>query len=347
MLVIQLMCVFLLCGHVISSVSGRHSLWALASYISGSTVFPEFTVVLMLDDIQVAYFDSDVDRIRRTSRSTNTGVEVDLLHDIVFILRDIWEDMRKRLNLVKLQFNLTTGVHVQQRLAGCEVMDGQPVRIMSKDAANSQDADGLMYNMTHFTVSRSQDWVIHCNAMELAFVQSLYSNIYLPACVKTLKLLLDQEKRLVTRRVQPHVHLIMKQVVGGAQLTCLATDFYPRYINLTLLRNGHVVDEDQLMDGAVLPNGNGLYQVRKTLMASIKELSLKHNYTCVASHLSLDNRLQVSWKADFSRSHRIPIISGPASMVLAASLLVALLWWKRRRSKGVNVETQEQAKLEQ
>ncbi|XP_029980935.1 hereditary hemochromatosis protein homolog [Sphaeramia orbicularis] len=340
MLVIQLMCVSLLCGHVISSASRRHSLWVLASYISGSTMFPEFSVVLMLDDIQVGYFDSHVDGIRRTAA---TEVKMDLLQDKVFILRDIWESMKKRLNLVKLRFNLTTGVHVQQRLTGCEVMDGQPVLIMYKDAANGQDADSLMYNMTHFTASRRPDWVIQWDNMKRVFVQTLYSNIYLPVCAQTLKILLDREKRLVTRRVRPRVHFLMKQVVGGAQLTCLATDFYPRHINLTLLRNGQAVDEDQLTGGTVLPNGNGLYQVRKTLMVSVEELRLKHNYTCVASHLSLDNRLQVSWRAEFSRSHRIPIISVPASVALAAGLLVVLLWWRRRRrSKGIAVETQEQ-----
>ncbi|XP_029980936.1 hereditary hemochromatosis protein homolog [Sphaeramia orbicularis] len=338
MLVIQLMCVSLLCGHVISSASGRHSLWALASYISGSTMFPEFTVVLMLDDIQVAYFDSEVDGIRRTAA---TEVEVDLLQDKVFVLRDMWKSMRKRMNLAKLHLNLTTGVHVLQRLAGCEVMDGQPVLIMN-NAVNGQDVDGVMFNMTHFALFRRPNWVIHWDDMEWAFIQTLYSNIYLPACAQTLKILLNREKRLVMRRVRPHVHFLMKQVVGGAQLTCLATDFYPRHINLTLLRNGRAIDEEQLTGGAVLPNGNGLYQVRKTLTVSVEELKLKHNYTCVASHLSLDNRLQVSWRAEFSRSHKIPIISVPASVALTAGLLVVLLWWRRRRSKGIAMETQEQ-----
>lgn len=46
------------------SCSG-HSLWALAAYISGTTPFPEFSVVLMLDDIQVGYFDSQIDQLMR------------------------------------------------------------------------------------------------------------------------------------------------------------------------------------------------------------------------------------------------------------------------------------------
>lgn len=42
----------------------------------------------------------------------------------------------------------------------------------------------------------------------------LYSNIYLPFCVQTLKQLLDREKHLTMRQVQPRVRLITKQVLG-------------------------------------------------------------------------------------------------------------------------------------
>lgn len=38
--------------------TGSHSLMALATYIVGQTPFPEFSVILMLDDVQLAYYDS-------------------------------------------------------------------------------------------------------------------------------------------------------------------------------------------------------------------------------------------------------------------------------------------------
>ncbi|KAI3360715.1 hypothetical protein L3Q82_012855, partial [Scortum barcoo] len=249
MFVVQLMFVFLFFHQVMSSGSGRHSLWALASYISGNTTFPEFSVVLMLDDIQVAYFDSETDRLTRVGGGGEEGAELDLGQEAVFILRDIFSSMRKRLALVKHRFNMTAAqVHVQQRLTGCEVLqDGQPALIMFRAGCRQPD---------------------------------------------TLRHLLDREKRLVTRRVRPRVRFITKQVVSGAQVTCLATDFYPRHINLTLLQDGRPVDESEVTGGSVLPNGNGLYQVRKTLTVSEEELQKKHNYACAAAHLSLDNRLE-------------------------------------------------------
>ncbi|XP_035770172.1 LOW QUALITY PROTEIN: hereditary hemochromatosis protein homolog [Neolamprologus brichardi] len=285
---------------VVGKGTGRHSLWALASYIPGSAHFPEFTVVLMLDDIQVGYYDSKVDRVMRASTASDHEAELNLGQEPVDVLRDIYSSMKKRLNLVKHRFNLTIdGVHVQQRVTGCEVLgDGQPALIMFRDGSNGQDADSLLYN--DFTYAVREGWEIQWDALKKTSLQMLYSNIYLPFCVRTLQHLLEREKHLVMRRVKPRLRFITRRVVGGAQVTCLATDFYPRHINLSLLRDGQPVDEGELRIGSVLPNGNGLYQVRKTLMVGEKELKRKHNYTCEASHLSLDNRLRVNWRAESS-----------------------------------------------
>ncbi|XP_026041441.1 hereditary hemochromatosis protein homolog isoform X2 [Astatotilapia calliptera] len=328
--------------------TGRHSLWALASYIPGSAHFPEFTVVLMLDDIQVGYYDSKVDRVMRASTASDHEAELNLGQEPVTVLRDIYSSMKKRLNLVKHRFNLTIdGVHVQQRVTGCEVLeDGQPALIMFRDGSNGQDADSLLYNMTHFTYAVREGWEIQWDALKKTSFQMLYSNIYLPFCVRTLQHFLEREKHLVMRRVKPRLRFITRQVVGGAQVTCLATDFYPRHINLSLLRDGQPVDEGELRIGSVLPNGNGLYQVRKTLMVDEKELQRKHNYTCEASHLSLDNRLRVNWRAESSYSHRVHSISPLVFLLLAAVLLLLVLRRRRRRrkerSEGVATETQEQ-----
>ncbi|KAG7218842.1 hypothetical protein INR49_019684, partial [Caranx melampygus] len=340
MMMMMMMMISLFVGQVVSSGSGRHSLWALASYISGTTLFPEFSVVLMLDDVQVGYFDSDLDQLMRVGGTGEEGAELGLGQEAVSVLQEMFSDMKKRLTLVKHRFNLTTKVQVQQRLTGCEVLeDRQPALIMFRDGSNGQDADSLMYNMTHFSYSSGSRWELQWDAVKKTFFQMLYSNIFLPLCVRTLTTLLDQEKHLVMRRVQPRVRLMTKQVVGGAQVTCLATDFYPRHINLTLLRDDWPVDEHELTGGLVLPNGNGLYQVRKTLVVGDEELWRKHNYTCWASHLSLDNRLQVSWRADSSRSHRVHIISAPAGLMIIVLLVLVLLWRRGRRSEGVAMET--------
>lgn len=81
----------------------------------------------------------------------------------------------------------------------------------------------------------------------------------------------------------------------GARLTCLATGFYPQHVNVTLLKDGQGMPEHLVTVQDLLPNGDGTYQMRKTVEISEEELQQKHNYTCTATHLSQDNKMDVYW----------------------------------------------------
>ncbi|KAM9824492.1 hereditary hemochromatosis protein homolog [Neosynchiropus ocellatus] len=313
---------------VASSGAGRHSLWALATCISEPSQLREFSGVLMLDDLQVAYYDLTLNHLAISSRDRTP---VDLGSNTMRVTHNMYFDMRNQLTYTKYRLNLTQGTIVHQRIAGCEIQDGQPTVIMLRDAYNGQDSDSMMYNMTHFTFT-ARDGKSQWNVARWSLAQSLFQHFYLPTCVTMLKQLLDQKKNLVTRRVRPRFRIFSRQVKGGALLTCLATDFYPRHIVLTLLRDGHQVEEDQLTSGPVLPNANGLYQARKTLLLTEEELRQRCNYTCTATHLSLDNRLQVSWRAESYQSLEARLIS-PLVVVAAVLLLVLLLVLAKCRRK--------------
>ncbi|KAM9800941.1 class I histocompatibility antigen, F10 alpha chain-like [Neosynchiropus ocellatus] len=304
---------------VTSSGAGRHSLWVLATCVSGPSQLPEFSLVLMLDDLQVAYYDSTLDHLVASSRDRTP---VDLGQSAMRVVHEIQSTTRNKLEYARHRFNRTRGLHVQQKLAGCEVQDGRPTFIMSRNGYDGQDADSLMYNTTHLSYTVGDGWESRWKAAKWQYVQIVYPHVYLPTCASVLRQLLEQKKKLVSRRVRPRLRVLSRQVKGGALLTCLATDFYPRHIDLTLLRDGHRVREDRLSTGPVLPNANGLYQVRKTLVLTEAELRQERNYTCAAAHLSLDNRLQVSWRAESFRSHRAHALS---PLVLGALVLLLLL----------------------
>ena len=95
--------------------------------------------------------------------------------------------------------------------------------------------------------------------------------------------------------VKPRVRLFQKAIPdsGWAKVTCLATGFYPRHINLTLFRDGQPLDSHQITGGELLPNGDGTYQMRKSLEVSTEELQ-SHHFTCTTEHLSLDNKININ-----------------------------------------------------
>ncbi|XP_045546332.1 hereditary hemochromatosis protein homolog [Salmo salar] len=132
------------------------------------------------------------------------------------------------------------------------------------------------------------------------------------------------------RKVPPSVTLVKKEVYRRFQVSCLVFGFYPRHINLTLLRDGQPVAEQELTGGEVLPSGDGTYQLRKSLEVSTEELKKRHNYTCTASHLSLDNKLDVSWESGAERVH-LSTLSVLLVMLLILILFGIFICVKRRR----------------
>ncbi|XDV53206.1 hypothetical protein PO909_021771, partial [Leuciscus waleckii] len=107
------------------------------------------------------------------------------------------------------------------------------------------------------------------------------------ACIKTLKSYLKKRGTQANRKVKPKVRLLQKELSSGSRVSCLATGFYPRHINLTLFRDGQPVSDHEITGGDLLPNGDGTYQMRKSLEISAD----KHKYSCSVTHLSLDNKL--------------------------------------------------------
>ncbi|CAB1339051.1 unnamed protein product [Coregonus sp. 'balchen'] len=261
---------------------------------------------------------------------SKTKTEDDEAQDAAFIFEDIYQGMKDRSVELNHHFNLTEGVQVQQRWTGCEMFDnGEPAVAIFKNIFNGIYEDyGVYYNITHSTYNADKllpgwDGMIH------AYKSTLWENVYFPICIKSLKRVLKRDKHFVMRKVPPRLRLIKKEVSGGLQVSCLAFGFYPRHINLTLLRDGQPVAEQELAGGEVLPSGDGTYQLRKSLEVSTEELKKRHNYTCTASHLSLDNKLDVSWESGAERVH-LSTLSALLVMLLIVVLLGIFICVKRR-----------------
>ncbi|KAK7167374.1 hypothetical protein R3I94_001690 [Phoxinus phoxinus] len=74
-------------------------------------------------------------------------------------------------------------------------------------------------------------------------------------------------------RVKPRVKVMNPfcNETGVVQMTCLATGFYPRHINLTLFQDDQPVIEERITGGELLPNADGTYQMRKSVELTVKE----------------------------------------------------------------------------
>uniref|UniRef100_A0A673H1Y2 Uncharacterized protein n=1 Tax=Sinocyclocheilus rhinocerous TaxID=307959 RepID=A0A673H1Y2_9TELE len=204
----------------------------LATYKAGQTPFPEFSVVVMLDDMQILYYDSVTWSVLHHTHSDSKYYDEEQ-SDAGVVFREMYNSMKDQADYLKVHLNHTNGVHVQQRLAGCELLN--------------YDKPGPV----HFS-DMKMPWMITWEVKRLK-VKFMFENVYHPICIKVLR----------RKELKPRVRLMKKTLTDSQGLQI----FYPCHINLTLFRDGQSVDDDQIT-GEILPNGDGTYQMRKSLVIS-------------------------------------------------------------------------------
>ncbi|XP_073709048.1 DLA class I histocompatibility antigen, A9/A9 alpha chain-like [Garra rufa] len=319
--------------------AGSHSLMALATYIVGQTPFPEFSVVVMLDDLQLLYYDSTtwIPVYRSYSDSKYYDEE---RSDAGVVFRDMFYDMKDRAFYLKEHQNRTDGIHVHQRLVGCELLSSNKAGPLHYwDAFGGQNMEEFIFDIGKHAIQIKMPWMITWDQLKRVHENFMYENVYHPICIKTLRRYLTMEKNNVLRKVKPRVRLMKKMLPDSQelQISCLATGFYPRHINLTLFRDGQPVDDGQITGGEILPNGDGTYQMRKSLVISEEELREGHKYNCTMKHLNMDNKLDITFdvgESDPGFFSPAVVFSVLVFMLAAICIITALIIWRKRRSAG-------------
>uniref|UniRef100_A0A9J8CKZ1 Ig-like domain-containing protein n=2 Tax=Cyprinus carpio TaxID=7962 RepID=A0A9J8CKZ1_CYPCA len=336
----------LLCLKAVNA--GSHLLMYFATYIIGQTPFPEFTVVGMVDDVQVRYYDSVTQKAVSHSQNDSKHYDEEQNDDVV-IFRDMYYDLKDRAYYLKDNLNLSDGVHVHQRLAGCELLENdKPGLVYTWDAFNGQMKEWGTFDAEtkklQINLSLIRGWDQHRSI----YVNFLYENIYLPICLKILRRNLNMKKISILQKVKPRVTLLQKVLAASheVQITCLVTGFYPRDINLTLVRDGQAAVDGKITGGYPLPNGDGTYQIRKSLVISVKELHDRHNYSCAINHPSLDNTLDIMFDLEETAlgSSTLSVVTSTCLVVLiwVSLIITGLIIWKRKRhSAGPDFRTSQ------
>ncbi|XP_052407189.1 major histocompatibility complex class I-related gene protein-like [Carassius gibelio] len=326
------------CLKVVSADS--HSLMTFATYIAGQTPFPEFSAVLMLDDVQIGYYDSNTWKLVYHSHREYDEEQ----SDAETVFRVLYNSLKRLESHYNDHFN-HSGVRVTQRFAGCELLNNdKPGPLHFWDAFDGQNVGEFTFDNEKKEIQNKLQWKTWDQAKQL-HVTFMHQNVYHPICIKTLQRYLNKEKNNVMRKVKPRVRLMKKMLPDsqGLQISCLATGFYPRHINLTLFRDGQPVDDDQITGGEILPNGDGTYQMRKSLVISKEKLRQEHKYNCTMQRLNLDNKLDITSDVDESApgsSSLSVVISVLVLVVFVAVLIITvLIKWKKRRAAGRGSET--------
>ncbi|XP_061106827.1 major histocompatibility complex class I-related gene protein-like isoform X2 [Conger conger] len=303
----------------------------------------------MVDDILVEQYDSVSKKMSPQQDWQKEEDSVAYAEMKRIGIADITDSLKARLQYMREHFNHSVTLHTYQRFAGCELDDDGTERFKAQDAYNGKDV--LSFDTqaatwsTPFPEMQKDSWVVQT-------YKGLSYHVYQSLCVRLLKSFLQQGGSILKRRVKPKIRVLQKQVgsAGAVEVTCLATGFYPRHIELTLQRDNQPVQEQELIRGDILPNCDGTYQQRMSLSVSAEELRVGHRYTCGVRHVSMDNKLDISW--DPPQKPRIGLISGTVvtALIIVLSIIIIILIRKKRknnvREKRRSEKTEEEIEEE-
>uniref|UniRef100_A0A8C5GV20 Major histocompatibility complex class I-related gene protein-like n=1 Tax=Gouania willdenowi TaxID=441366 RepID=A0A8C5GV20_GOUWI len=263
-------------------------------YTASSDVsnFPEFISVGYVDDVQIIHYDSN---------SRTAVPKQDWMKDITD--QQFWERETRRavedqqrfkhnLENAKQRFNQTGGVHVYQRISGCEWDDETgDVDGYCQDGYDGEDFISLDLKSETWIAAKQQAFITKDKWDSDKAMMSYYKYYYTKDCPEWLKEYLNAGRSSLMRTDLPSIKLLQK--TPSSPVTCHATGFYPRYAVMFWRKDQEEVFEGE-DHGEMLPNHDGSFQMSVDLNISLIRAEDWSRYDCVFQLKGVEEDLTVT-----------------------------------------------------
>ncbi|XP_067865827.1 major histocompatibility complex class I-related gene protein-like [Heterodontus francisci] len=325
---IGLIVLVLLCGGV---SAGSHSIHIFITFMTPIPGVPDFVAVMYLDEIQLVVYDSDRKKLI-TRDQWMMDVQGPLSWEQLSQLMLEGEHGLKADIPYFMSLNgQSEGIHVDQLRAGCELKDNGNTSEFLQIGWDGQD-------MMSFDLDKAE-WVAQApwaHAVQDNWNQNMANkqrwNYYLKnICIHWLKFCL-QYKDQVLRPIAPIVYFT--RLGDSNRLSCIVTGFYPPDIEVTLWRDGVLIDET--LSSGILPNHNSTFQIRKWTEFDPEDQA---EYSCRVEHRALRETMEVIYGPQ--SDSQVPAVVGIVlGIVLVIGLIIlAFFIYKKRVASHVPTGT--------
>uniref|UniRef100_A0A3B3S1S0 Ig-like domain-containing protein n=1 Tax=Paramormyrops kingsleyae TaxID=1676925 RepID=A0A3B3S1S0_9TELE len=236
-----LMFVFVYNCNVCLVFPATHSLQYVYSGSSGIPNLPEFMTVGLVDGEPFTYYDSNIRREVPRQEWMAKAVYAAYWDQQTQISMNTEPVFKNNIEIAKMRFNQTGGIHTVQWMYGCEWDD----EIGVTGAVHQYGYDGSDFialdfrTMTYVApvmqaIPTKQKW--DSNRAELENIKSYFTQ----ECIDWLKKYVSYGKCTLERTVRPEVSLLQKD--PSSPVTCHATGFFPKGIVVTWFNMGKTAD---------------------------------------------------------------------------------------------------------
>ncbi|XP_030645178.1 class I histocompatibility antigen, F10 alpha chain-like [Chanos chanos] len=255
---------------------------------------PEYFQTTTVDDLPVLYYDS----------AMKSAVPVpDWINSTT--AQQLWSYFASRANFNKAalirglkfaiqEFNLTgASTNIYQAYGRCNLHSNGTTQAFLTHAFNGKDFLSLDIETKTFiaTVPQAIPYkrLREKNRVDLDFLVSAYETL----CFEIINIFLQYDPRLRMKSV-PEVRIFEKRNSAFTEITCHVTGFYPRTVQVQWFGSDMQPVVEGVIEGEVLPNGDGSYQIRKSVVIPAEHTDI-HHYSCVVQHSSIPGNITEIW----------------------------------------------------
>nr|ADO34859.1 MHC class Ia antigen [Dicentrarchus labrax] len=243
------------------AVAVTHSLKYFYTASSGVPNFPEYVSVGLVDDVQISHCDSNTMRNEPKQDWMNRVTEEDPQYweEQTQLCLGHQQTFKANIEIAKQRFNQTGGVHIVQKMYGCE-WDDETGEVNGYDQYGYDGEDFIVFDLRTGTyIAPKQQAFDTKNKWDHNRARiSYYKNYLTQECIDWVKKYVDYGRSSLLRTDLPSVSLLQK--TPSSPVSCHATGFYPDSATLIWRKDGEELHEN-VDHREILPNHDGSFQM--------------------------------------------------------------------------------------
>uniref|UniRef100_A0A669D1X0 Major histocompatibility complex class I-related gene protein n=1 Tax=Oreochromis niloticus TaxID=8128 RepID=A0A669D1X0_ORENI len=259
--------------------TAKHSLKYLLTETPGAQSIPEFVCVGFIDDVQFGSWNSRGGEKVEKDWIKFFEDEPQLRQDYISTCSTTHYYFKETIRTLKQHLNQNEGVHVLQRVSGCE-WDNETGEVNGYNQYGYDGEDFIAFDLqtaTWITSNRQAETTkLKWNTERARLEYNKNFVIYL--CPEFLKRHLNYGRSFLEEEILPSVSLLQK--TPSSPVSCHATGFYPDRAVMFWRKDGVQLHEG-VDPGEILPNNDGTFQMSIDLNVSSVTPEDWQRYDCV------------------------------------------------------------------
>ncbi|XP_030266301.1 major histocompatibility complex class I-related gene protein-like [Sparus aurata] len=303
----------------------KHSLKYITTASSGLSDLPKYVAAAVVDDNLVLYCDGS-NKILEPKHDWVKKLLEDDPHHLEYYKRTCFEIeppyFKVEVSRLKQRFNQSGGVHILQRISGCEWED-ETGEVIGFNQYGYDGEDFISIDLkTETWIAPKQQAVLtklrwDADKARMKSNQNHLTEIY----PEWLRKYLAYGRSSLLRTDLPSVSLLQK--TPSSPVSCLATGFYPHRASLVWRKDGEELHEE-VDHGEILPNHDGTFQMSVDLNLSSVTPEDWTRYDCVFQLSGVKEDIITKLEKDRIRTNWVKP-SNMTVLVTAAVVVLALI----------------------